>query len=54
MGFGDVKEGLRFCSLEVVGDEGWIDEVKEESKVHYSPHKTCKFLTTSVIFFLQL
>ena len=25
--FGDVKEGLRFCSLVVVGEEAWIDQV---------------------------
>jgi hypothetical protein len=25
--FGDAKEGLRFCSLEVVDEEAWIDQV---------------------------
>ena len=25
--FGDVREGLRFCDLEVVGEEPWIDQV---------------------------
>jgi hypothetical protein len=23
---GNAKEGLRFCSLEVVGQEAWIDQ----------------------------
>ena len=26
-GFGVTKEGLRFCGLEVVGEEAWIDQV---------------------------
>ena len=26
-GFGDAKEGIRFRSLEVVGEESWIDQV---------------------------
>lgn len=27
LGFGDAKEGLRFCSLGVVGGEAWSDPI---------------------------
>ena len=53
-GCGNAKEGLRFCSLEVVDEEAWIDPVQEESKAQYSSQKTCKIWTTSVKLFLQL
>ena len=26
-GFGDAKEGSRFCSLEVIDEEAWIDQI---------------------------
>lgn len=42
LGFGDAKEGLRFCSLEVVGVEAWSDPVQKEFEAQYSSQKTCE------------
>ena len=47
-GFGDAKEGLRFCSLEVVGEGAWIDKVSEEFEAQYLSQTTCKIPTTCV------
>jgi hypothetical protein len=42
LGFGDAKEGLRFCSVEVVGGEAWSDSVQKEFEARYSSQKTCE------------
>ena len=33
--FGDV-DGFKVCSLEVVGEDAWIDQVYEEFEAQYS------------------
>ena len=53
-GFDDAEEGLRVCSLEVVIEEAWIDQVQEELEAQDKSKKTRKILTTFVQFFLQL
>lgn len=52
--FDDAKEGSRFGSLKIVGEESWIVKVWEESAFEHLTLQTYKILTKSVKLLLQL